>query len=116
MLRCGGHYSRNISVPGQRATVLIFDDPGLEEIPLLLEIHRLRHPLKGIFRLREGRVARQAATDMAMGNKKGAVEGLEQLNSFVKISVLLTSQTTIRKSLWPPRHRLICAPTIGQRF
>jgi hypothetical protein len=37
--------------PIERSAVLVLDDAGLEEVLLLLEIHRLRHPRKRIFRI-----------------------------------------------------------------
>src|SRR5690606_33474095 len=39
---------RSCSIPRKRAAVLIFDDARLEEILLLLEVHRLAHPWEGI--------------------------------------------------------------------
>jgi hypothetical protein len=43
------------SFPGERSPVLIFNDAGLEEILLLLEVHRFAHPWKGILGLGEYR-------------------------------------------------------------
>ena len=36
------------SVPGQRATGLVLDDAGLEEVALLLQVDHFRHPREGI--------------------------------------------------------------------
>ena len=38
-------------LPCQRAAILILDNPGLEEVLLLFQIHRLRHPWEWIFGL-----------------------------------------------------------------
>jgi hypothetical protein len=41
------------SIPAKRATVLVFDNACLEDVLLLLQVHRLRHPRKRIFRFVE---------------------------------------------------------------
>src|ERR1700690_323396 len=43
------------SVPGERPTVLIFDDARFEEVLFLLQVHRFRHPQERIFGLGENR-------------------------------------------------------------
>ena len=51
-----------MSIPGERAAILIFNNPGLEEILFLFQIHSLRHPGKRILGFREYGFQSQLAT------------------------------------------------------
>ena len=46
-------YPQRLSIPGERAAVLIFDHARFEEVLLLLQVHRLTHPGKWVLDRRE---------------------------------------------------------------